>query len=557
MTRVKTVAAAAAAALVAHVRATEVALPPCLDPFQPFVYAGCFAEVEGKQILPYRSMADQQQGTIEKCVAECKGNGYRYAGLVYYGVCWCGQTVQGQVADESMCNAPCNGNSSEICGGNGHFSIYQDPTFPAEPVTIEDYDPVGCWTDDSPLGRALVYKQDHVSKPGMTTEDCLEACRAGGFPFAGTEYGSECWCGVVIGNGTQAAPAEQCNMPCSGNEDQKCGGPNRLNLYVADELQSLEPCGYVPPPPEESTTAAPETTAPPTSTPTSPATTTAPAVCTTTTVIPPVCEYKLGKWCSNPLPDWNDGKSCKEAWKQCYLQVTSCFKYAGWPDVLECFDFGNWCSDLDKYCLAKPGPAGCRKSDYYGKKPPKGAAKPVTSTITVPCATATPSTTTTTSTTTQTPVPPPTNICKQPTGKDYPLGGIPLPIVTCNDIKNDYPSYPFKIYNHPDTKKCGKYGRTKVTNACLDACKEQYDDCVQVYAEGCRNKQGRKRDLSYFEFAQEKDKRTFGWGWPPIPSGWNDNYNTAVSKCATQYSQCKSLNSYINANDKCKAWGQW
>lgn len=190
MAALRTMAAAmAAAALVGVTHATERPLPPCLDPFQPFVYSGCFQEGSA-QILPFRSDEPSDTMTVEKCVAECKGNGYRYAGLVYYGNCYCGQTVNGLQVTEDKCTFPCNGNKTETCGGDKTFSVYQDPTFePIEDVTIQDYDPLGCWTDSSNLGRALVYRQDQVAGATLTTEKCLQACRDGGFPFAGVEYG--------------------------------------------------------------------------------------------------------------------------------------------------------------------------------------------------------------------------------------------------------------------------------------------------------------------------------------------------------------------------------
>ncbi|CRK36658.1 hypothetical protein BN1708_016540, partial [Verticillium longisporum] len=36
---------------------------------------------------------------------------------------------------------------------------------------------------------------------------CTEACRQGGFPYAGVEYGQECWCGAVMGNETRSVDA--------------------------------------------------------------------------------------------------------------------------------------------------------------------------------------------------------------------------------------------------------------------------------------------------------------------------------------------------------------
>ena len=180
---------AVAMAAVTLVHATEIHLPSCLSTFQPFLYSGCYQEVDGTHILPYRSDASADTMTVESCVAECKGNGYRYAGLVYFGNCYCGQTVIGPSVDESECSYPCKGNSSEICGGNNIFSVYQDPTFGATDGTVDDYSSLGCWSDDSSLGRAVSYRQDQVDGATLTTEGCLAACKAGNFPFAGTEFG--------------------------------------------------------------------------------------------------------------------------------------------------------------------------------------------------------------------------------------------------------------------------------------------------------------------------------------------------------------------------------
>ncbi|KAL2256959.1 hypothetical protein VTK26DRAFT_841 [Humicola hyalothermophila] len=570
-------AAMATAALVGLTQATENPLPPCLEPFQPFVYSGCFQEGNG-QILPYRSHAPSDGMTVEKCVAECKGNGYRYAGLVYYGNCYCGQTVQGVQVTEDQCSFPCNGNGTQTCGGDKTFSIYQDPTFqPIDEVTIEDYDPLGCWTDDSTLGRALVYRQDQVDSATMTTEKCLQACRDGGFPFAGTEYGGECYCGVVIGNDTHAAPASECDMACNGNPNDKCGGRSRLNLFVADELLSLEPCGYEPP---VSSSATP----PPTTTSKDVPTTTSSSVCTTTSVIPPKCEWRCGKWCSSPLPDWDDVKTCKAAWSNCVLQVASCFKHAGWPDVLECFDFGEWCADVSRYCDLHPHG---KKHDFWGSKPPKSKPghdpKPTTVTVTTACPPATTTTTMTTTTTTTTtttppsicPVPTPTNICTQPSNPRHgyapgnPVGGIEMPVVTCNDLREDWPRYPFKGYTDADTRRCKKYERGRCGDACRDACKEQYEDCVDVYAEGCKQKKNnnenggglgwlwpwwkkaKKRggDKSYFfAFNGALEKRTW---W------WKDDYGAAVDKCKAQYSDCLKVNKGVTGAGKCPKFGDW
>lgn len=67
----------------------------------------------------------------------------------------------------------------------------------------------------------------------MTNEKCRNACRAGGYVLAGTEYAGECFCGNVLqGVGAPASDGEaQCNMKCNGNQTEICGGPNRLSLF--------------------------------------------------------------------------------------------------------------------------------------------------------------------------------------------------------------------------------------------------------------------------------------------------------------------------------------
>jgi len=38
-------------------------------------------------------------------------------------------------------------------------------------------------------------------------------------------------CGSAISNGGAPAPAADCNMVCSGDGTEFCGGPNKLNVY--------------------------------------------------------------------------------------------------------------------------------------------------------------------------------------------------------------------------------------------------------------------------------------------------------------------------------------
>ncbi|KAI4280101.1 MAG: hypothetical protein L6R38_004714 [Xanthoria sp. 2 TBL-2021] len=188
--------------------------------------------------------------TIEKCAAVCKGNNFRYAGLEYYGECYCGNSIQGTQAADNACTFQCTGNKTQTCGGNNLISVYMDPTYPpSDSSDILTYTPQGCYTEGY-NGRAVAFRQSQLSTKNLTTRACLSTCKSQNFPLAATEYGSECYCGAVLGNGTASVPDTECSTRCAGDSADFCGGRSRLNLYVASDLMSTEPCSpFVLPPP--------------------------------------------------------------------------------------------------------------------------------------------------------------------------------------------------------------------------------------------------------------------------------------------------------------------
>ncbi|KAF4875529.1 putative fungistatic metabolite [Colletotrichum siamense] len=656
---------AAATTLVSQVTATTVELPPCLSAFQPFVYSGCYAEkgTQGENALDFRSSIDQSKTTTESCAAECKGNGYRYSGLTYYGVCYCSATVNSAKLDDSVCNYPCNGAKNETCGGPSAFSVWADPTFAkVDDTVIESFQSIGCYTDDTSHGRTVAERQDQIPTGSMTPSACIAACAADGYPFAGLEFGQECYCGVVIGNYSVPTTSDKCAMPCKGDSTKNCGGSANVEIYASQKLLSLEPCGYVPPANSPSSslpvtlpvssapassvpdtsvpatsapassvpdtsvpatsvpatsvpatsvpdtsvpaTSVPATSVPATSVPTTsvpvvsttsqapppppPATTstsicttsttkpvvppvstskvvssqappppsttpkptpstTAPAMCTTTVTTPATCEYGCGSWCNKNLPDFDDQDSCNKASNRCLLQVNACYKGAGFPNSAACVDFKAWCKDVSSYCSSScSGKKGsCGKKDCFQKKQPKGWKPGSTSVSTFPC----PSKPTSTSTPVTVVPPPPTGICKQPSSSSWflkygpgnPVGGIEIPIVTCNDVEAEFKAgNQFKLYIEADTKLCKGYGKGSVPNACAEACQEQYTECQSVYAQGCKAYNNRRSGGGYSS-APDIAKRFF----------FADTFTVALNKCKVQYQDCLAENKNVLVSNKC------
>jgi regulator of protease activity HflC (stomatin/prohibitin superfamily) len=68
----------------------------------------------------------------------------------------------------------------------------------------------------------------------MTASRCLAFCQQKGFPFAATQYGSQCYCGDGYGKYGRI-PETECNMACGGDPKEKCGGTWANSVY---ELES-------------------------------------------------------------------------------------------------------------------------------------------------------------------------------------------------------------------------------------------------------------------------------------------------------------------------------
>ncbi|TFK22851.1 copper radical oxidase [Coprinopsis marcescibilis] len=96
------------------------------------------------------------------------------------------------------------------------------------PTLPGDWTSEGCVSEGT-TGRALT-GPNYASGTEMTIENCINFCDTEGAIYAGVEYSVECFCGHSLSNGG-GTPTTDCNMPCSGNSLQPCGGPGKLNLF--------------------------------------------------------------------------------------------------------------------------------------------------------------------------------------------------------------------------------------------------------------------------------------------------------------------------------------
>ncbi|CAO1630648.1 unnamed protein product [Parajaminaea phylloscopi] len=248
---------------------------PAATPVEGATYLGCYADNTNNRLLPVWSSGNDNDNSNEKCVASCKFLGYDLAGTEYRQECHCGYSSKVNLGPkQSGCSATCTGNPQELCGGNSRLTVYKinnapsggtttttsssttsttsttststtsttssttGPTNTATPggsnpssytVNGRTYNYLGCYTDRSDQqGRALTGSYSYSN--ARTVEGCIRSCQQGGFKYSATEYRGECRCGNQLASFSTNTAV--CNLPCTSNNGQTCGGNNAMSLYA-------------------------------------------------------------------------------------------------------------------------------------------------------------------------------------------------------------------------------------------------------------------------------------------------------------------------------------
>ncbi|KAI1203614.1 copper radical oxidase [Nemania serpens] len=199
-----------------------------------WTYVNCYIDgVDGTRALDLDGYTNTINMTVESCVLFCMDKGYPMAGAENGGNCYCGEKVNEKFSTVGSveCNTPCAGDSSEPCGGENRLSVYAGAAGePTPPSPIEGWAYEGCFSEGNG-GRTLAYRAKIPGGSAATTNElCTAACKAAGYPLAGTESAGECYCGDVYSNaGAQVQTG--CIQPCNGDASSVCGGADRLSVW--------------------------------------------------------------------------------------------------------------------------------------------------------------------------------------------------------------------------------------------------------------------------------------------------------------------------------------
>ncbi|KAJ9647123.1 Protein SLG1 [Coniosporium tulheliwenetii] len=141
--------------------------------------------------------------------------------------------------------------ASIISIASGQQLSMPTPTYsgPANALTT-----VGCFSEAQPL-------VDQGTHQYQTDGICQRMCLQLSKPVMAMVDGSNCWCGDLKPPRGSEVDMSECNTPCNGYGDLKCGGPSKWAVFLTgitkNEIDYYEP--------EVSSTAAASTAAPQTS----------------------------------------------------------------------------------------------------------------------------------------------------------------------------------------------------------------------------------------------------------------------------------------------------
>lgn len=88
---------------------------------------------------------------------------------------------------------------------------------------------IGCYKDEKDYRLLSGYFTNF--KSSNSPKKCITMCLQSGFPFAGVQYGTECFCGANAPPVDLKIPDEKCDMKCSGDPEELCGGYFAMNVY--------------------------------------------------------------------------------------------------------------------------------------------------------------------------------------------------------------------------------------------------------------------------------------------------------------------------------------
>lgn len=192
----------------------------------------CYQDNRQNRILNHEQEIGSSNMSKGSCEDQCENLGYTYYGLENGSDCYCGNSINGNPPQITLseCNEPCTGNELDNCGGDLKMNL-----FTLSSNLISDFDsnadPQGqCYLDN--LQNRILNHAQEIGSSNMSIGSCQGQCQGLGYKYYGLENGSDCYCGNSINGNPSQLPGSQCDMTCTGDDLDNCGGNLKMNLFT-------------------------------------------------------------------------------------------------------------------------------------------------------------------------------------------------------------------------------------------------------------------------------------------------------------------------------------
>ena len=179
--------------------------------------------------------------TREDCRDYC-GN-YAYFGLRNGNECFCGDDYRLplDISFDAECPIKCPGDELQSCGGQNRMNLWsQEKSYLFSNVLGDAIvEPRGQCYQDNLQQRILEYKYEETYN-NMSRGLCQGKCEALQYKYYGVENGTDCFCGNLINGYPPQVSQSLCDIPCSGDDRDNCGGDLKMNLFTIAEVNSID-----------------------------------------------------------------------------------------------------------------------------------------------------------------------------------------------------------------------------------------------------------------------------------------------------------------------------
>ncbi|TVY68502.1 Glucan 1,3-beta-glucosidase [Fusarium oxysporum f. sp. cubense] len=212
---------------------TKKAFTQRLKPVPPHTRFGCFAREADTTNRSVLTLADAQHVkpmSIVACQSYCLQQGWTVWGIQNGDSCFCDNQLRmdSQIIDDSKCNIHCNGNTTNVCGGKDAIEVFGDQ----EMLRVQ-YASLGCYSWSKQAIRGTTGGDTINSPDEMSVDACASLCIVTKkSEFFALWEGNLCTCGREMTPGAKTTSMEECNVACSGQLGDNCGGKGVAEVYT-------------------------------------------------------------------------------------------------------------------------------------------------------------------------------------------------------------------------------------------------------------------------------------------------------------------------------------